>query len=149
MSSLDAEAECESGVAVRIIPGVGDDLGVHHACAQDLDPAGPSASAAALAPADEAIDPQFHSRLDEREVVATERHFAIFSENAPCEVRQCTFQIGHAYPVVDRQPFDLRHHPFVRRVRRLEAIALPRHNHANGRLSAFHYPDLVGRRVRA
>src|SRR5439155_26196287 len=146
--ALDRQAESASGVAVRIIARVGDDLRMYHAGAQYLDPAGPAAGAATRASADETIDTQLHSGLDEREVVAAKSHLALFSEDATREFCQCTFQIGHAYAVINCQAFHLGHHPFVRRVRCLEAITLPRDHDANGRLSAFHDADLVRRRMR-
>ena len=57
--ALYSQAKCEAGVAVGIIAGIGDDLGMDHARAENLDPAGTAARAAALAPANEAVNPQF------------------------------------------------------------------------------------------
>src|SRR4029453_7905851 len=133
--------EGESCIAVRVVARVGEDLRMHHSSPKDFDPACTTARAASFSPADEAVDAKLHSRFDKGEVIAAKRDSALFSENETCELCECSFQVGHADAVVNGETFNLRHHPFMRRIGGLEAIALPGDDDAYRWLRPLHDPD--------
>ena len=81
-NALHAHAEGKAGVDLGIEAHPPQHLGVHHAGAQYLNPAGVAAQAAAGALAHEAVDGHLDARLHEGEVVAAEARLAVRAEEA-------------------------------------------------------------------
>ena len=65
--AFDAHAEGEAGVFLAVDADIFEDVGVHHAAAEDLQPAGMLAQVAAFASAKGAGDIHFSRGLGERE----------------------------------------------------------------------------------
>ena len=121
---------------------------MHHSRAEDLNPAAVGAGAAPLSAAQEAVDAQLHSRLNEREVVTAKGDLAIRAEDAAGEVRQRTFQVGQTNPLIYGQPLHLNVHPLVGWVSRFVAVHLARDDNTDGRFRyLLHHAYLVGRGV--
>ena len=149
--ALRAEAEGEAGVLVRVVADAGEDAGMHHAGAHDLDPAAVAADAAtfALPVAGEAVYGHIHARLDEGEVVAAEAHAAFLAEETAGELVEGALEVGEGDAFVHGQPLDLVEVPFVGGVGGLVTVALAGHDDAHRRLLIFHHPGLHGRGVGA
>ena len=78
--ALDADAEGETGVLVRVDVAVLEDFAVDDAAAQHLDPAGVLAQGAALAAALKAADIDLHAGLGEGEVRGTQAGAGVLAE---------------------------------------------------------------------
>ncbi|MDF3017283.1 MAG: hypothetical protein K0R44_2508 [Thermomicrobiales bacterium] len=65
--TLDTESEGKAAVDVRVVADRTQDVGMDHASATHLQPAGPLADPAAAATADGAINREIDAGLDERE----------------------------------------------------------------------------------
>src|SRR5690606_19547089 len=96
---LDAHAERIAAVLLRIDAHVVQDVRMHHAAAEDLEPA------AGLRP-----DIDLGRRLREREVRRTEAQLDLALEEARHELVQERLQVREADAAVDREPLDLREH---------------------------------------
>src|SRR5439155_15712027 len=70
--ALDADAEREAGVLLRVVPDGFEDGRVHHAAAEHFQPSGLLAQAAALAAASLAFDVELGRRLRVREEAGAE-----------------------------------------------------------------------------
>ena len=123
---------------------------MHHARAEDFEPAGAAADGAAgvAAGAGEAVHRHLHPRLHEREVGVAQHHLALAPEQPPRELQQRPLEVGQRHALVHRQQLHLLHHPLVRRVRRLVAVAASRHRDPQRRLVRLHVPHLHRRGVR-
>ena len=141
---LDAHAGGEAGVALGVVAGGGEHLGVHHPRAEDLEPAAAAADGAARlgAGAGEAVDGDLDAGLDEREIGVPQQHAALDAEELAGELQQRALEIGERDALVDGEQLDLRHHPLVRRVGRLVAVAAARHGDAHRRIVGVEVADL-------
>src|SRR5690606_37369430 len=86
--AVDTHPKCPAAVDLRVVAGPGQHVGMHHAGAEDLDPAGAATRPAALAVAERAVDRHVDARLDEREVVATEAHAPLSAEDLASKLGQ-------------------------------------------------------------
>ena len=105
---------------------------MHHAGAQDFQPAGVLAQGAAVAVADDAIHVDLDARLGEGEMAATEADLALGAVHAAGEVDQHAFQVGHGDVLADRQPLHLVEHDLRAGGDGLVAVAHARQNHPDG-----------------
>ena len=115
---------------------------MHHAAAEDLDPALALAEPAALATAFEAGDIHLCGRLREREMVRTEFGFRPLAKQFFGKYIQSPLQIGKCYPLVDHKPLDLVEGRRMGRIHFIRAENTPRRDHADRQLSLFHNPGL-------
>ena len=92
--TLDADAESEAGVLVRVDIAVLQHLAVDNAAAQHLDPAGVLAQRAALAVALKAAHVHLHAGLGEREVGGTQAGAGVSAEQLLHEGIQCALQVA-------------------------------------------------------
>src|SRR5215212_5882714 len=128
--TLDAQSESKAAVDVRVVPNRAQDIGMDHAGAAHLQPAGSLADPAASPTTDGAIDREINARLDEGEEVAAEPNAPLQPKELAGHLGQGPFEIGHRDVPIDRQAFQLMEHPFMRRVLRLVAVDAAGHNHA-------------------
>ena len=136
--ALDAESEGEAAVDVRVVADRAQHIGMDHAGAAHLQPAGVLADAAARAAADRAVDGEIDARLDEGEEVAAEADAPLRSEELPRHLGQRSLEVGHRDVAIDRQPLELVEHPLVRGVLRLVAVDAAGNDHAHRRLGLLH-----------
>src|SRR5712692_6740646 len=99
--ALDAHAEREAGVLVRIPADELVEVRVDHAGAAHLDPARALARRATCAAADRARHVGLHRRLREGEVMRTETHLALRPVQLPHHVEERPLEIGHRDALVD------------------------------------------------
>ena len=124
---------------------------MHHAGAEDLEPARPLAHAAARPVTGRAGDVHLGRRLREREEARTEAHLRVgIKELMEAELER-PLEIGKGDPTVDHKPLHLREHRGVRRIVGVAAVDAPGRNHANGciRRALLHRARLYGRGLRA
>src|SRR5690606_943889 len=112
--ALDAHAEGEAPDLLGIVVHHPEDVGVDHAAPQDLEPPFPAAEAAALAPADAALDVHFGAGLGEREITGPEPDAPVLAEERVSHRRQGALEVGHGHALVDQEPLDLVKHGRVR-----------------------------------
>ena len=92
--ALDAEAEGEAAVLLAVDAAVVEDVGIDHAAAENLDPAGVLAEVAAGAAADVAGDVHLGGRLREGEVGGAQADADLIAEHALGEVEQRLLHVG-------------------------------------------------------
>ena len=92
--TLNAEAESETAVFGAVDAAVFQHVGIHHAAAENLDPAGVLAEIAACAAADVAGDVHFCGWFREREVRGTQTNADLIAEHTLREVEQSLLHIG-------------------------------------------------------
>ena len=110
-NALDAHAEGEAGIHLRVDAGHAQDVRVDHAAAQDLEPARALAHAATLAvvqmtraAAHAAADVGLGGRLGEREEVRAEARLAIGAEHRACRSSSSVpFEVAEGDALVDDQ----------------------------------------------
>ena len=117
---FDPEPEREPGVPLAVVPAVLQDLRMHHAGAEQLDPA-VAADPAPDAVADEARHADLGARLHEREVRRAEPHPTSLAEQRPREHLERALEVGERDALVDDEALDLVEDRQVRRVGRLPA----------------------------
>ena len=140
--AVEPHAEGEALVALRIEPAVADHVRVHHAGAEDLEPAAGLADRGG-------VDVDLHRRLGEREVRGAEAHLDVVDlEERLAELLQRPLQVAEVGRLVDDQSLDLVEHRRVRRIT-VDAIDAARRDDADRRLLRQHRADLHGARVRA
>src|SRR5215470_300594 len=147
--ALHAHAEGPPRDFLRIVAHVAQDVGMHHARAQDLDPppvlAEPAAGAAAL----EAEHVRLRGGLREGEERGAEAHAGARPEHLAGEVVEGALEIGHGDVAIHGEAFDLVKHGRMRGVRDVVPEDLARADDAHGRTLRLHGPDLHGRGVGA
>ena len=140
--AVEAHAEGEALVLVGIEAAVADDVGVHHAAAQDLQPLARLADGGG-------VDVHLHGRLGEREVRGAEAHAHLVDlEERLAELLQAPLEVAEVRGLVDHQPLDLVEHRRVRGVA-VDAVDAARRDDADRRLLRHHGADLHRARMRA
>ena len=109
--ALRPHAEGEAGVPLGVDAAVLEHLGMHHAAAEDLHPAGALAGGAAAAAAELAAHVHLGRRLGEREERGPEAHLGGRREELPREVRQRRLEVHEGDALVHGEPLDLRRRP--------------------------------------
>ena len=140
--TLDADAESEAGVLVRVDVAVLEDFAVDDAAAQHLDPAGVLAQRAALAVALKAAHVHLHAGLGEREVGGTQAGAGVGTEHLLHEGVQSALQIAQRDALIHDQTFHLVEHGAVGSVR-VGAEHTAGHQDLDGRLLNVHGADLA------
>src|SRR4030065_656964 len=92
--ALNTESESKAGIALAVDAHVPEYFRMHHAAAQDLQPASPLAHTATAAAADHAFDVGLGRRLGEREERRTETDLERFLEELRQEFGEQSFQVG-------------------------------------------------------
>src|SRR5512139_1097616 len=147
--ALDAEAEGKADESLGVDVDVPEDVGVHHAASQHLQPPGVRADAAAFAATHHAADVHYGRRFGERKERRPEAHRQIVAlEEVAHEVGEHALQVGERHRLVDPQAFDLVEHRRVRHVG-IAAVHPSRRNDAQRRLVTFHVAHLHRRGVGA
>src|SRR5262244_1076295 len=146
---LHAHAEGPARDLLGIVAHVAQDVGMHHAGAQNLDPASVLAEPAARATALEAEHVHFRGRLREGEERGAEAHAGARPEHLAGEVVEGALEISHGDVAIHGEAFDLVEHGRVRRVRDVVPENLARADDAHGRTLRLHGPNLHGRGVGA
>src|SRR5947199_4044774 len=118
--ALDADAPREAGVLLGIVADRLEHGGVHHAAAQDLDPAASFAHRAAGAVARPAADVHFGARLGVREEAWPQPDARALAEHVAAEGEERALEIRERNPFADDEPLHLRE---VRRVRQIEIVS--------------------------
>src|SRR5690348_4761570 len=139
--ALDAEAEGEAGVALRVDAAILQHVRMDHAAAEHLEPT-------ALAVLGLPADIHLGRGLGEGEVAGAEAHLEIALEEGADELGQRALEVGETGGLVDQQAFDLVEHRRVGLVR-IAAVDLARRDDADRRLAPGHAADLHRRRMRA
>ena len=152
--ALDADAEGEAGVRSGSMPQCLEDDGVDHPAAENLDPAGVLADAAARARAvgllaEDAADVDLGAGLDEGEVARAKAHRRAGAVEALGERGEHALELGEAHVLVDEEALDLVEHRRVGRRRRRGGRRGPALTTAIGGLRRDHLADLHVARVRA
>src|SRR5699024_12864150 len=101
--TLNAHAECKAGIIFRVNVAVHEHLGVHHASAQELDPALAPAGAAAGAVALEALHVHLAAGHGEGEVVGAEAHHGVSAVELLDHLLQASLEVGHGDALVHHQ----------------------------------------------
>ncbi len=133
--ALDAHAEGEALQLAGVVADEAVEVGIDHAGAEDLEPAGVLARAAAGATAEQAFDVELDARLGEREEVRPQTDGAVGPEELAGELVQRALEVGQGDAAVDGQALDLVEH---RRVRGVEV----------GPVDLAGTDDVDGRRLR-
>ena len=123
-------------------------VGVDHAGAHDLQPAGVLARAAAGAAAQAAVHIHLDAGLGEREEVRAHADAAVGAEELAREVSHGALQVGQGDALVDDEALDLVEHGRVRGVR-VAAVHLAGAQHVDGRPLRLHDAHLHRRGVGA
>ena len=105
--AFDAEAEGEAAVLLAVDAAVFEDVGVDHAAAEDLDPAGVLAEVAAGAAADVAGDVHLGGGLGEGEVGGAQTDADLVAEHPLGEVEEGLLHIGKRHLLGHVEAFDL------------------------------------------
>src|SRR5215472_4003445 len=108
--ALDAHAEGPARHLFRIVADVAQHVGMHHAGAEDLEPAALLAEATPVAAALEARHVGLRGRLGEREEGRPEAQARAGPEHLTREQLERRLEVGHGHPAIDRQPLDLVEH---------------------------------------
>ncbi len=159
--TLDAHAEGEAGDLFRVVGIVGgvelaallgdggEDRGIDHAAAEQLDPAGVLALAAACASAEDAADLHVGRGLGEGEEAGEEARLDGRAEERLHGVIERALEIGEGDVGVDAEAFDLMEDGRVRGVGGVVAMDLAGDDDADRRSLRDHGADLHGRGVGA
>src|SRR5215212_10270093 len=145
--TLDAEPEGKTAVDVRVVADRTQDIGMDHAGATHLQPAGALANPAAGSATDGAVDREVDPRLDERKEVAPETGAPLGTEELPRHLGKGSLEVCHGDVAVDGQSLELMQHPLVRGVLRLVAIDATGNDHSYRRLGLLHHASPHRRRV--
>src|SRR5580704_4959935 len=146
--AVDSDAPGETLINAGIEAAISQDIRMHHAAAQNLEPILALAKAH-LASLARALDIDFHRRLGERKITRPEPHldvrnlekgFAGFFENP--------FEMAKMRGAVDDEALDLMKHRRMSLVG-IAAIDAPRANDPDRRLLRQHRAHLHGARMRA
>ena len=139
---IEPHAEGEALILLRIEAAVAQDVRMHHAAAEDLQPLARLADRLGT-------DVDFHRRLGEREVRGAEAHLhLVHLEERLAELLEHPLQVTHVGRLVDDEALDLMEHRRVRLVA-VAAVDAARRDDTDGRLLRHHRADLHGARVRA
>ena len=147
--ALDAETEGKAGIFLAVDAAVLQHVGIHHAAAEDLDPAGVLAQGAPFAAADVARHVHLRRRLREREVGGAQADARVLAEHLLGKVHQCLLHIGEGDVLVDVQPFHLVEDAVCAGGDGLVAEHAARADDADGRLLLLHRAHLQGGGMRA
>src|SRR6185312_14109133 len=145
---IDSHAPRVARVALRIDAARHEHVGMHHATAGDLEPAGVLAGAAALALAEHTGHVDFGGRLGKGEVRGPKAHREITLEERLQEPVQRRLHVGEADVLVDLESLDLVEHWRVRHVGIAPIDPSWRHD-CDRRALAQHGADLHRRGMRA
>src|SRR5262249_55223973 len=140
--ALDPHAPGETRVLFRIVADGFEDRRMHHAAAEDLDPAAPFAHRAARAVARPAAHIHFGARLGVREEARTETQARTLAEHLAREGEQRPLQVRQRNAFADDEPFELREHRRMREIQVIFAIDAAWHDDADRRLMRLHVADL-------
>ena len=143
--ALESHAEGPAGVDVRVDAAAGENLGVHHAGAEDLDPALTLAGRAAAAAALVALDVELAARLGEGEMMRAETGHGPLAVDLLHHQVQRRLEVGHGDALVDDHALDLVEHGRVRGVHLVLAVDAAGGDHADGQVLRLHGVDLHGR----
>src|SRR5262244_1574419 len=146
---LHAHAEGPARDLLGIVAHVAQDVGVHHAGAQNLDPASMLAEPAARAAALEAEHVHLRGRFREGEERGTEAYARARPEHLAGEVIQGPLEIGHGDVAIHGEAFDLVEHGRVGGVGEVVPEDFAGADDAHGRPLRLHGADLHGRGVGA
>ena len=113
-------------------------VGVDHAAAEDLEPAGVLAEAAALAPADAARDVDLAAGLCEREEVRAVARGALLAEHLADEVVERALEVAEGDALVHDEALDLVELRQVAGIGGVGAEHRARADHVDGRLLLLH-----------
>src|SRR5215467_9704677 len=146
---LHAHAEGPARDLLGIVAHVAQDVRVHHAGAQNLDPASMLAEPAARAAALEAEHVHLRGRFREGEERGTEAYARARPEHLAGEVIQSPLEIGHGDVAIHGEAFDLVEHGRVGGVGEVVPEDFAGADDAHGRPLRLHGADLHGRGVGA
>ena len=143
--------KAKPGVALGVVADGLEHRRVHHAAAEDLEPAGPLAHATVQPrpAARSAADVHLGAGLGVREEARTEPQLALGAEQLAQNGEQRALQIGERDVLADDQPFDLGEHRRVREVEVVAPVDAAGRDQPHRRLVRLHVADLHARRVRA
>ena len=105
--AFDPHSEGEAGIFAAVDPEVVEHFGMDHAAAEDLNPSGMFADAAAYAAADTAIDIHFGAGFREGEIGRAEADANVFAEHFLHKEIQGLFKIREGDVLVHIQTFGL------------------------------------------
>ena len=143
--TIEAQAEGEAVVDVRIDAAEAQNVGVSHAAGQKFHPARAFADAAARAVADKAVDVQLESRLHEGKEAGAQADFHVACEDLREEGFLEVDEVGHGDAGADEHAFHLVEHRFMRGVGGFASEHFARGDEAEGRgFLGFHAPNLDG-----
>ena len=112
--ALNPHTEGETRDLLGIVAAHLEDVRMHHARTEDLQPARALADAAALAVAHDARDVNLRARLGERKKARTEAHASLFIKNLTQKVFERSLEVRETNALVDDKTLDLREHRRVR-----------------------------------
>src|SRR5437867_5011403 len=141
--ALDCEAERECRVPLGVDPAVLQDLRMHHAGPEELDPA-VAAHRATRPVALEARHGHLAAGLDEREVVGVHPDPAVRAEQRASEGLERPLEVGERDPLVDGQRLDLEQQGEMGGADGLPPVRAPGREDVDGRVLRLHRPDLHG-----
>ena len=144
----EADAERETAVFFRVDSAVTQDFRVNEAAGDQLDPA-VAAGRATFPAAEEAVQVEFETRFDEREVTRAKTDFNVALEDLTQNRFHRRDQVGDRNILVDNETFALIKRVFVARVDRFVTEATAREDRANRGAEALQRADLIRRGVRA
>src|SRR6516165_9686639 len=139
--TIDPHAPGETLILVRIEPAVAQDVGMHHAAAENLHPilAFAESKLALFAPA---LDIGLERRLREGKERGAKAHLQLINlEEGLAEFLQDPFEMAEMRALVDHKPFDLMKHRGVGLIA-VAAVSTAGDDDPNGRLVRQHRPDL-------
>ena len=153
--AVDAHAEGEAADAAGVVDGVAaegeavlvdgvEDVGIDHAAAQEFDPAGVFALAAALATAEGAADLDVGGGLGEGEEAGKEAGFDGRAEEGLHGVVKGAFKVGEGDAGADAEAFDLVEDGGVSGVGGVVAVDFAGDDDAEGWVVGEHGADLDG-----
>ena len=128
--ALDADAEGEARVPLRVVADMLEHVRIDHASAEDLHPA--------VAPRDVNLD----ARLGERKEARAQADLAVGAEELLRQMVERALEVRERDALVDQEPFDLLEVRGVRGVLRVAAVDAARADDCHRRLLALHHPHL-------
>ena len=141
-NTLDADAESKAGIDLGVDVAVAQNLLMHHAGTQDLNPAGVLAQRAALAAAGKTGDVNLNAGLGEREIARAQTGPDAFTEQFLNELVEHTLKVAERDALIHNKTFHLMEH------RGVGGIGVRAENAAgnqdlDGRLFHIHHTDLA------
>ena len=146
--AVDAHAPSKALIFIGVNAAIAQNIGVHHAATQNLQPAVPLANQQ-LAAFSFALHIHFHRGFGERKIGSAEAQVHLFYlKKGFAKGFQNALEVAHVGRLINHQPLHLVEHGGVSLVA-VRAIGAPGAHHANGRGLAGHGAHLHGGSVGA